>query len=312
MGFQDPLVGGIALRKPAIRSSNYVAGSTGWTVNVDGSAEFNNVTIRGGATVGGTALFYNGTPALGNLVASIAAAAGSDSFGNHYGAGILAYDDTNGLFAQVNNAQVLLGAWSAGTGPDTAHAGLIAGGATAGVSVESGISGSLTDRGVLQLNPGQPNKATGSNLNPFLKIIDSAGNSAVDLIISGSVIQADDTGATRTWQAPTFGANWSAATMFDGLGGGEGLRSHLMPDDSVWHYGLATTAAGATSTIATLAAGYYSTVKTTYGTALRNVGGTVTPVGVAISTAGTMFSTTTPAAGDEYLINFRVPLENVP
>ena len=32
---------------PAIQSPNYVAGSAGWTINADGSAEFNDVTIRG-------------------------------------------------------------------------------------------------------------------------------------------------------------------------------------------------------------------------------------------------------------------------
>lgn len=38
---------------PAIKSPNYVAGSTGWTVNRDGSSEFNNVTVRGELDVNG-------------------------------------------------------------------------------------------------------------------------------------------------------------------------------------------------------------------------------------------------------------------
>lgn len=44
---EDPLVGGVILRRPAIASPGYVAGTSGWSVNSDGSAEFNNLTIRG-------------------------------------------------------------------------------------------------------------------------------------------------------------------------------------------------------------------------------------------------------------------------
>lgn len=89
----DPF-GYITLRIPAIRSPNYVLGATGWTINQDGSAEFNNLTIRG--TFFGTdfeitsagIFFYSGTPALGNLVISLAFVAGSDAFGNGYPAGL--------------------------------------------------------------------------------------------------------------------------------------------------------------------------------------------------------------------------------
>ena len=68
----------------------------GWQVRKDGSAEFNNLTIRG--TFSGTdfelnsagAFFYNGTPAAGNLIISVANAAGTDAFGNAYPLGIKA------------------------------------------------------------------------------------------------------------------------------------------------------------------------------------------------------------------------------
>jgi hypothetical protein len=45
--FNDDLAGGIVLLRPALRSPNYAAGVSGWTINIDGSAEFNNVTVRG-------------------------------------------------------------------------------------------------------------------------------------------------------------------------------------------------------------------------------------------------------------------------
>jgi hypothetical protein len=58
MPFENPITGGQgALVRPAIKSPNYAAGTTGWTVNQDGTAEFNNVTVRGTVAVRGS----NGT-----------------------------------------------------------------------------------------------------------------------------------------------------------------------------------------------------------------------------------------------------------
>lgn len=90
-GFRNSILGGINLIRAAIQSPNFVSGLTGWIIRQDGSAEFNNVVIRGGTVIGGTALYYNGTPASGNLIMSISAAAGTDSFGNAYVAGVGVY-----------------------------------------------------------------------------------------------------------------------------------------------------------------------------------------------------------------------------
>lgn len=48
MTFSNPVVGGEngELIRRSIQSPDYVAGVSGWTINRDGSAEFNNVTIR--------------------------------------------------------------------------------------------------------------------------------------------------------------------------------------------------------------------------------------------------------------------------
>ncbi len=52
-GFANPITGGGgALVRPSIHSPNYAAGAAGWTINADGSAEFNNLTSRGSVTVG--------------------------------------------------------------------------------------------------------------------------------------------------------------------------------------------------------------------------------------------------------------------
>lgn len=50
--------------------------------------------------------FYDGTPAAGNLIASIAPASGSDSFGNGYVAGIAAYN--GGLTVQLSDGTLQL------------------------------------------------------------------------------------------------------------------------------------------------------------------------------------------------------------
>lgn len=47
MPFANPVVGGSVLIRPAIQSPNYVATVSGWTINADGTAEFNDVTLRG-------------------------------------------------------------------------------------------------------------------------------------------------------------------------------------------------------------------------------------------------------------------------
>lgn len=97
MVFRNSVVGGTTLVRPAIKSPNYVAGVSGWSINADGSAEFNDLTIRG--EFRGTnfimnedgLFFYDGTPAAGNLILSIADSAGTDEFGNAYVAGLGVY-----------------------------------------------------------------------------------------------------------------------------------------------------------------------------------------------------------------------------
>lgn len=94
-GFADPVVTALGtLIKQEIKSPNYVPGVSGWAIFKTGSAEFNNLTIRG--TFYGTdfiintsgIFFYSGIPAAGNLIISIAGAAGTDAFTNTYPEGL--------------------------------------------------------------------------------------------------------------------------------------------------------------------------------------------------------------------------------
>ena len=102
MEFQDELAAGVTLVRPALQSPDYAAGSAGWAIKIDGSAEFNNITIRGAQTIGGEALYYDGTPAAGSLILSISAAGGTDDFGNAFVGGLGIYD-TDGSQIQLQS-----------------------------------------------------------------------------------------------------------------------------------------------------------------------------------------------------------------
>jgi len=52
MAFRNPAIAGQYLVRPALRSPNYVTGSQGWTINRDGTAELNNVNLRGSLSIG--------------------------------------------------------------------------------------------------------------------------------------------------------------------------------------------------------------------------------------------------------------------
>jgi hypothetical protein len=122
MAFRNEITAGTTLIREAIQSQGFQTGVDGWTINSDGSAEFNNVIIRGGTVVSGLALYYNGPPAAGNLILSIAAAAGTDPFGNAYPAGLGVYgtdgdltvDDGVLLLVGSNGSQVALSAGGVG------------------------------------------------------------------------------------------------------------------------------------------------------------------------------------------------------
>lgn len=101
MGFRNPVVAGIALARPAIESTDYVPGVSGWAIFQDGSAEFNDITIRGGTVEDGLGLYYSGTPSATTLLLSVSSTAGTDSFHTAYPAGI-------GLFMN----SVLIGEWN--------------------------------------------------------------------------------------------------------------------------------------------------------------------------------------------------------
>jgi hypothetical protein len=97
MSFENPVVGGTVLRIPAIQSPNFSFNPpTGWAIFANGDAYFFNITATGTITgsslvvdgASGGVFVYSGTPAHGNLIVSLAGAAGTDAYGNTYPEGI--------------------------------------------------------------------------------------------------------------------------------------------------------------------------------------------------------------------------------
>jgi hypothetical protein len=106
---------------PSIQSPNFVSGSTGWQIAKDGSAQFNNVTVRGNIayptgflsdgdgtyTTTPGLFFYSGTPAAGNLIyANTGTSAGHDKFNNNYPAGETSFNNSTFVAVNLNNEEL--------------------------------------------------------------------------------------------------------------------------------------------------------------------------------------------------------------
>lgn len=58
--FENAILAGVTLIREAIQSQNYEAGSDGWQIAADGSAEFSDLTIRSSDGSGSTVMIANG------------------------------------------------------------------------------------------------------------------------------------------------------------------------------------------------------------------------------------------------------------
>lgn len=113
-GFANPnTTGDGTLILGSIHSPDYEAGSEGWSINRDGSAEFNDVVVRG-KIEDGQLFIYNDTPAKGSLAYSISPNDGIDEYGNIYYSGINIYSTVSfanamSLYARHSDGSLTLG-----------------------------------------------------------------------------------------------------------------------------------------------------------------------------------------------------------
>jgi hypothetical protein len=206
----NPIVGGITLRIPAIRSPDYVPGVSGWTVNIDGSVEFNDGTFRGTVTAGTFQgndfvintqgiFLYSGAPAAGNLIISLASAGGTDTFGNVFPSGI---NVSGGNLINIPSAN----------GSD--------------VALTTEVYGDAFARFVLAVN-GTMNWGDGvhapdtSLFRPQANQLNTQGTFGIGLEAKvGTYLVRELSTGDATWQAPAYTTGWSGTTAFGTLATG--------------------------------------------------------------------------------------------
>ncbi len=208
----NPIVGSTILRRPAIQSPNFVDGSAGWMVSDDGSAEFNNLEIRG--TFNGTDyilnstgfFLYSGTPGAGNLINSVTNFSGTDPYGNIYLTGSASYSNAGGQ-AVANASGVLFFYTGTLAGGWTQQGSIQADTVTAGqIDIEAAglFSGNLTVQGtaltvagvnIIAALSGQPTASA------HLSNSATAGTSATAGLTNGTI--AGTSGAASAGMAHT-------------------------------------------------------------------------------------------------------------
>lgn len=337
MAFSNPITGGQgALIRPAIKSPDYDPGVSGWSINRDGSAEFNNLTVRG--TFNGTdyvvsedgIFFYDGTPAAGNMTGSWAPMNGIDPYGNAYIAGLTLYSSVGNVFLggldgvitstgssgsviNVEDGQISL---YNGVDTNTAlivqnldrlHGSLYLAGGSRGNPDEKAAFGVVTSYGA---------PVAGSQ-DTYPRTSTSAYSEAVVAhhYVSGAVIRSDLSGNTgETWHTPTMGTGW--ATGPGGSGSYPPLKYRLDAEDNCHIFGCFHTTS--TSPGSPIASGFPAVNMTPLG-GVAVIGGLVRFQG-AVGTLGTYLNSAgefrfanslTYAVNDTFMVDCKVPLGNI-
>jgi hypothetical protein len=340
MGFENPIVGGTALRIPAIQSPNYVPGVSGWIIKITGDAEFNNLVVRGefsgtNFTIDANGIFfYNGTPANGNLTGSWAQTAGTDPFGNAYAAGITLYS-ANGTINHFDTAST----WNAIPSGAGIQIGVGAGSVlqqfapnvVAGVTWDDGgIGATLANRlgtntpQLFLVSPQNDATHVGSSISLYGSPQTSNGDVLSEMILAAQRIVAQTTtgwidGAwvktSETWQAPSYGTNWASSTTFNTSTNWAPLQFRRDAEDNLVVTGAFKSGAVAGGvTVFQFPVGYRPN-KQFAVPITKNAGGTITTGFAQISGSGNFNLPTalgiTPTANAEYIVNGVVPLGNI-
>lgn len=231
--------------------------------------------IQAGAQFSG--LFaYSPSPGTGNLIASVAAVAGTDPYGNTYQPGVTSYVpgtmqfvQLSGGFIQWQDASLTSELWR--------------------IEPEIGGAGPA---GVLQFIPPITQTAT--------YFFD--GDNGFRNSISG-------TSTAEIWHAPTLGTGWATGSVAAGF---QPVRFRLTCENLVEIIGIVhSTSATPASTIWTMPAGYFNpTSAQRLGVTVNNNAGSALAGFLSISTAGVV-SLTLPAisaTGEDVMIAVRFPL----
>lgn len=278
-------------------------------------------------TAGSGIFVYDPAPGTGNLVASIAAADGTDPYGNQYAAGFVSYDQSASTFAQLLAGEILFGPLTSGSGtlPSTIRAGALttdtvaSGVLTAGETLIK--SRTTNDRAVanfLKLISGSP--GFGGVGNPHV-IIGGPDPEFADGYVTGSMIKSSDGLTPDKWQIPgvggvaAFNANWSGSTTFNGTANWGTFQYRKTAEDEVWMLGCFKAAAGAGAAVLKFPADFTPQAQWPIWIQ-RNNAGTLSSFNAEVGPSGNFNilagSGGGMAAGNEYLVNAKFPLGNLP
>lgn len=283
MQFNDEVVGGITLIRPAIQSPGYVAGVSGWIINDDGSAEFNNVTIRGTVVA---SVFQTATTGRRITI----------NEGNSQAMRL--YDSNNVLMLTVGDQAGVITSLD----PNDATRSVNLGGAQIQFNSTHG-GGLLTQVAALY------NNAAAVLLNTQL-----AGGIAFDVTTAALSWVTPGSDVLETWHTPTFATNWLGSTTFNAQAGVRSLQFRRDTSDNLVVVGAAVSSGTGTVVTVLPNTGYWPKAR---GLIPANylIGTVVTPGFVQVTSAGQIacsaaISGVTVAAGTQVHINGSVPLGN--
>lgn len=279
--FSNPIVGGTVLIRPAIQSPNYAAGSAGWSINQDGSAEFNDVSVRGDVVVGTDP---NTVSILPDPVPHIEF---STSNASQQTPGYV------GMSALGGNTMVI-------NGPDFGQGSdFVLFQSDTGVNQQTEIG--FWDS--LEIN--KQDFSVRLTMNT-----DSTFTGPLTLI--NYVIKDSE-----TWHTPTFASGWATTGTLNTNSTFHGMQYRKDAEDNVWIYGAALSS-GTSRTIFTMgSSSYFPPVRALLPARIWDASAAawlndwcqVTEAGV-VNFAATL-AAWVPASGDQVFINAKYPLGNI-
>lgn len=325
-GFSNSVLGGAQkLIRAAIQSPNFVSGVSGWIVRKSGSAEFNSLTLRGQLIVQSSSqgiFVYKGAPAAGNLILAIAAATGTDPYGNSYVVGVTAPDTFFGTGNMVELVDAVLywhntqfhidadiSAETAGTNADTPA--LILSSPTNDALGNLGVALYLQGASQDGSNPGWL-QITGQNFNTGAltrALVQIVGRIAATNPTATPGTKPSNRGL-EVWHTPAYNAGW-----LDGPTSGtrQPLRYRIDAEDNFWLVGaMHTNSTTPNATAFTLPTGWFNTSKLQQDLCVENFGGAFTLHEVEIDTSGNVsIHPNLNASGHDLYLNSRFPLGNL-